>query len=59
MDHLVSAKTVVGKGDATVLLEVTGASVRIKRRGMPDLFLPLESAREVGRFLLDAGRAPA
>lgn len=54
MDHLIAAKTVVGQGDATILLEVRGRSVRIKRRGMPDLYLPLESAAEVGRFLLGA-----
>lgn len=57
MDHLISAKTVVGKGDATLVLEVKGQSVRIKRRGMPDLFVPLESAADVGRFLLQAGKA--
>ena len=57
MEHVVAAKTVVGSGEGTVLLEVLGGSVRIKRRGMPDLFLPLESAREVGRFLLQAARA--
>ena len=57
MDHLISAKTVVGKGEGTLVLEVKGASVRIKRRGMPDLFVPLESAADVGRFLLQASRA--
>lgn len=57
MEHLVTAKTVVGKGEGTLVLEVKGASVRIKRRGMPDLFVPLESAADVGRFLLAAGRA--
>jgi len=40
-----------------VLLEVRGGSVRIKRRGMPDVFLPLESAAEVGRFLTRVARA--
>lgn len=55
MDHLVSAKAVVGQGDATFVLEVKGRSVRIKRRGVPDLFVPLESAADVGRFLLQAG----
>ena len=59
MDHLVSAKTVVGKGEAAVLLEVKGRSVRIKRRGMPDMFLPLESAGEVARFLMMASGARA
>ena len=53
-----SAKTVVGTGDATILLELKGQSVRIKRRGQPDLFLPLEVAGEVGRFLLAAGARP-
>ena len=57
MEHVVTAKTIVGSGEGTVLLEVRGGSVRIKRRGMPDLFLPLESAGEVGRFLLRAARA--
>ena len=57
MEHLVTAKTVVGRGDATLLLEVKGTSVRIKRRGMPDLFVPLESAADVGRFLLAAAKA--
>lgn len=57
MDHLLSAKTVVGAGDKTVLLEVKGTSVRIKRRGMPDVFLPLEAAADVGRFLLAAAKA--
>lgn len=56
MDHLISAKAVVGSGDASVVLEVKGRSVRIKRRGVPDLFLPLEAAAEVGRFLLSAAR---
>lgn len=59
MEHLVSARTVVGSGDATILLEVSGASVRIKRRGKPDLFVPLTSAEEVARFLLAAARASA
>ena len=58
MDHFLHAKTVVGTGDATILLEIRGASVRIKRRGEPDLFLPLECAAEVGRFLLQAGAPP-
>ena len=57
MEHLVSARTVVGAGDATVMLEIRGASVRIKRRGMPDLYLPLAAAGEVARFLLAAARA--
>lgn len=57
MQHVIRAKTVVGSGEATVVLEVLGASVRIKRRGMPDVFLPLESAGDVGRFLLAATRA--
>lgn len=54
MQHLVASKTVVGSGESAVVLEVKGRSVRIKRRGMPDLFLPLEAAAQVGRFLLDA-----
>lgn len=54
MQHLVSAKAVVGRGDATILLEIQGRSVRIKRRGQPDLLVPLESAADVGRFLLAA-----
>jgi hypothetical protein len=58
MDHFLSAKAVVGSGDASILLEIRGRSVRIKRRGAPDLFVPLENAAEVGRFLLAAG-APA
>jgi hypothetical protein len=57
MQHLVSAKAVVGSGDATVLLEILGRSVRIKRRGQADVLVPLESAAAVGRFLLDASRA--
>lgn len=59
MEHLVSARTVIGSGDATVLLEIRGASVRIKRRGLPDLHIPLASAAEVGRFLLAASGQPA
>jgi hypothetical protein len=55
--HLVASKTVVGAGDAAVVLEVRGRSVRIKRRGAPDLFLPIEAAAQVGQFLLDAARA--
>lgn len=58
MEHLLTAKAVVGAGDATILLELKGRSVRIKRRNAPDLFVPLEVAAEVGRFLLAAG-APA
>lgn len=58
MDHFLCAKTVVGSGDSAIVLEVRGASVRIKRRGQPDLFVPLDVASEVGRFLLAAG-APA
>jgi hypothetical protein len=57
MQHLVTAKAVVGAGDASVLLEITGRSVRIKRRGQPELLVPLESAAEVARFLLAAARA--
>lgn len=54
MDHLVTAKTVVGMGERAIVLEVKGGSVRIKRRGAPDLFVPLEVAADVGRFLLSA-----
>jgi hypothetical protein len=57
MQHLVSAKAVVGSGDATVLLEIRGRCVRIKRRGQPEVMVPLEAAADVGRFLLDAARA--
>lgn len=57
MNHLITAKAVVGSGDATLVLEVKGGSVRIKRRGMPDLYVPLESAADVGRFLLQAAKA--
>lgn len=59
MDHLIASKTIVGAGDGTILLEVRGRSVRIKRRGMPDLFVPLENAAEVGRFLLAAATPSA
>jgi len=58
MEHILTAKAVVGTGEATILMELKGQSVRIKRRGMPDLFVPLELAGEVGRFLL-AASAPA
>lgn len=58
MDHFLTSKTVVGTGDQTILLEVKGRSVRVKRRGSPDLFIPLETAREVAKFLL-AATAPA
>jgi hypothetical protein len=54
MQHLVATKTVIGSGADALVLEVRAGSVRIKRRGMPDLFVPLESAAQVGRFLLDA-----
>lgn len=54
-----SARTVVGAGEATVLLEVRGASVRIKRRGAPDVYLPLSAARDVAAFLLAAARQDA
>jgi hypothetical protein len=57
MHHLVATRTVIGSGDASVLLEIKGRAVRIKRRGMPDLFVPLEAAAEVGRFLVEAGQA--
>lgn len=59
MDHLVASKTIVGAGEGTILLEVRGRSVRIKRRGMPDLFVPIENAAEVGRFLLAAATPSA
>lgn len=58
MDHFLVSKTVVGTGEHAILLEVRGRSVRIKRRGSPDLFLPLEAARDVAKFLL-AASAPA
>jgi len=57
MQHLVSAKAVVGQGASTILLEIQGRSVRIKRRGQPDLLVPLDAAAEVGRFLLQAAKA--
>ncbi|GEM_PF-3697302 len=57
MHHLVSAKAVVGSGDATVLLEVQGRCVRIKRRGQPEVMVPLEAAADVGRFLMAAAKA--
>lgn len=52
-----SAKAVLGSGESTILLEVRGQSVRIKRRGAPELFVPLSQAADVARFLLAA--APA
>jgi hypothetical protein len=57
MQHLVRAKAVVGSGDATVLLEIQGRCVRIKRRGQPEVMVPLEAAADVGRFLLAAAKA--
>ena len=57
MQHVVSARAVVGSGDAALVLEVKGRSVRIKRRGAPDLFVPLESAAQVAEFLRMAARA--
>lgn len=51
-----SARTVVGSGEATILLEVRGTSVRVKRRGLPDLHIPLAAAAEVARFLLAAAQ---
>jgi len=54
MQHLVASKTIVGNGQNAVVLEVKGDTVRIKRRGMPDLFLPLDAAAQVARFLLEA-----
>lgn len=59
MEHIIASKTVVGAGEGSILLEVRGRSVRIKRRGMPDLFVPLENAAEVGRFLLAAATPSA
>jgi hypothetical protein len=56
MEHLVASKSVVGAGEHAIVMEVKGRSVRIKRRGMPDLFVPIEVAAEVGRFLMAAGR---
>lgn len=54
-----SAKAVLGSGEATILLEVKGQSVRIKRRGSPELFIPLAQAGDVARFLLSAAQAGA
>ncbi|HEX2021890.1 MAG TPA: hypothetical protein VHH36_04210 [Candidatus Thermoplasmatota archaeon] len=58
MDHVVTAKAVVGSGDATLLLEVQGQSVRLKRRGKPEVHVPLSCAAEVARFLLAASATP-
>jgi hypothetical protein len=57
MQHLVNAKAVVGSGESTVLLEIQGRCVRIKRRGHPEVLVPLEAAADVGRFLLAAATA--
>lgn len=57
MDHVVSAKTIVGSGDLALVLEIRGRAVRIKRRGMPELYVPLESAGDVAKFLLQAAKA--
>lgn len=59
MQHMVSARTVVGSGDSSVLLEVRGGSVRIKRRGAPDVFIPIEVAREMGAFFTQLSSATA
>jgi len=58
MQHLVSARTVVGSGASSVLLEVRGGSVRIKRRGAPDMFLPVELAEELAAFFGELSRSP-
>lgn len=58
MEHFVTSKTVIGVGEHAILLEVKGHSVRVKRRGAPDLFIPLESARDVAKFLIAAGAPP-
>lgn len=54
MQHVLAARTIVGQGDTTLLLEIKGRSVRIKRRGMPEVYVPLDDAAEVARFLLMA-----
>lgn len=59
MEHRVASKSVVGRGEHAIVMEVKGSSVRIKRRGMPDLFVPLEVAAEVGRFLMQAAKPAA
>lgn len=59
MHHLVGTRTVVGQGDLSVVLEIKGQAVRVKRRGMPDLYIPLVNAAEVGRFLLEAAQSQA
>lgn len=48
MQHVMNTRAIVGE----LVLEVKGASVRIKRRGSPDLFVPLEAAEQVAEFLL-------
>lgn len=52
MQHVVSTRTTVAGGQVT--LEVRGQSIRIKRPGMPEFFLPLEAAGAVARFLAEA-----
>lgn len=59
MHHMVAARAVVGTGDYAVLLEVKGRSVRVKRRGMPDAYVPIEAAADVARFLMAAATAEA
>ena len=56
MQHLIATKTIVGTGETALVLEIKGTSIRIKRRGVPDLFLPLETAAEVASFLMQARR---
>lgn len=57
MEHLVTARAVIGGGEDAIVLEARAGSVRIKRRGMPDLFVPIEAASDVARFLLAASAA--
>lgn len=52
MQHVMSSRAIVGE----MVLEVKGESVRIKRRGSPDLFVPLAAAAQVAEFLLLAAR---
>ncbi len=41
--HDLSMRTVVGSGPNAIVLEPRGGSVRVKMRGAPELFLPLDS----------------
>jgi hypothetical protein len=54
-----NARTVIGDGAHRILVEPKGGSIRVKMRGRPEFFVPLDVAQDLGAVLTGLARQSA